>query len=173
MPALPLDTWTAALGADEQTLAETIVRQPSYLEHLSAALDEVSLDDWKAWLAIRVVRSAAPYLSAAFVEENFDFYGRTLQGTEELRARWKRGVSFVEGSIGEAVGEQYVARHFPPRAKEMMVDLVANLIEAYRRNIDALDWMTEETKQRAFRKLETFRPKIGYPDEFRDYSKLR
>ena len=172
VPALPLDTWSAALGAGEQTLAETIVRQPSYLEHLSAALEEVSLDDWKAWLAIRVVRSAAPYLSAAFVEENFDFYGRTLQGTEELRARWKRGVSFVEGSIGEAVGEQYVTRHFPPRAKEMMVDLVANLIEAYRRNIDALDWMTEETKQRAFRKLETFRPKIGYPDEFRDYSKL-
>ncbi len=171
-PALPLDTWTSALGADEQTLAESIVRQPSYLEHLSTALDEVSLDDWKAWLAIRVVRSAAPYLSAAFVEENFDFYGRTLQGTAELRARWKRGVSFVEGSIGEAVGEVYVARHFPPRAKEMMVDLVSNLIEAYRRNIDALDWMTEETKQRAFRKLETFRPKIGYPDEFRDYSNL-
>jgi putative endopeptidase len=172
VPALPLDTWTAALGANQQTLAETIVRQPSYLEHLSRALEEVPLDDWKAWLAIRVVRSAAPYLSAAFVEENFDFYGRTLQGTEELRARWKRGVSFVEGSIGEAVGEEYVSRHFPPRAKEMMVELVSNLIEAYRRNIDALDWMTEETKQRAFRKLETFRPKIGYPDEFRDYSKL-
>jgi putative endopeptidase len=172
VPALPLDTWTAALGANEQTLAETIVRQPSYLEHLSTALEEVSLEDWKAWLAIRVVLAAAPYLSSEFVEGNFDFYGRTLQGTEELRARWKRGVSFVEGSIGEAVGEVYVARHFPPRAKEMMVDLVSNLIEAYRRNIDALDWMTDETKQRAFRKLETFRPKIGYPDEFRDYSKL-
>jgi putative endopeptidase len=173
VPALPLDTWSAALGADEQTLAETIVRQPSYLEHLSTALEEVSLEDWKAWLAIRVVRSASPYLSSAFVEENFDFYGRTLQGTEELRARWKRGVSFVEGSIGEAVGEVYVSRHFPPRAKEMMVDLVSHLIEAYHRNIEALDWMTDETKQRAFRKLETFRPKIGYPDEFRDYSKLQ
>jgi endothelin-converting enzyme/putative endopeptidase len=172
VPALPLDAWAAALGADEQTLAETIVRQPSYLQHLSTALEEVPLDDWKAWLAIRVVRSAAAYLSSAFVAENFEFYGRTLQGTPELRARWKRGVGFVEGSVGEAVGEEYVARHFPPRAKEMMVDLVANLLEAYRRNIEALDWMTEETKQRAYRKLETFRPKIGYPDTFRDYSAL-
>jgi len=172
VPALPLDTWATALGADEQALAETIVRQPSYLQHLSTALEEVSLEDWKAWLAIRVVRSAAPYLSTPFVDENFEFYGRTLQGTPELRARWKRAVSFVEGSVGEAVGEEYVARHFPPRAKEMMVDLVANLLEAYRRNIEALDWMTEETKQRAYRKLETFRPKIGYPDEFRDYSAL-
>jgi len=172
LPALPLGTWVAALGADEQALTETIVRQPSYLQHLSTALEEIPLEDWKAWVAIRVVRSAAPYLSTPFVDENFEFYGRTLQGTPELRARWKRGVGFVEGSVGEAVGQEYVARHFPPRAKEMMVELVANLLEAYRRNIEALDWMTEETKQRAYRKLETFRPKIGYPDEFRDYSAL-
>jgi endothelin-converting enzyme/putative endopeptidase len=171
-PALDWDTWAAALGADEQTLAETIVREPSYLEHLSTALSEVSLEDWKAWVAVRVVRSAAPYLSRAFVDENFEFYGRTLNGTPELRARWKRGVAFVEGSVGEAVGEEYVARHFPPRAKEMMVDLVANLLEAYHRNIEALEWMSEETKQRAYRKLETFRPKVGYPDVFRDYSAL-
>jgi putative endopeptidase len=172
LPALPLDAWGAGLGASDKTLAETIVRQPSYLQHLSGVLEEVPLEDWKAWVAVRVVRSAAPYLSSAFVDENFEFYGRTLQGTPELRERWKRGVSFVEGSIGEAVGEQYVARHFPPRAKEAMVDLVANLLEAYRRNIEALDWMTEATKQRAYRKLETFRPKIGYPDTFRDYSAL-
>jgi putative endopeptidase len=171
-PALDWDVWAEALGADEATLAETIVREPSYLEHLSTALGDIPLEDWKAWLAIRVVRAAAPYLSSAFVEENFDFYGRTLQGTPELRVRWKRGVAFVEGSVGEAVGEQYVGRHFPPRAKEQMLELVGNLLEAYRRNIAALDWMTEETKQRAFRKLETFRPKIGYPDEFRDYSAL-
>ena len=171
-PSFPWPRWAAALGADEQTLAETIVAQPSYLQHLSTALDEVPLADWQAWVAMRVVRAAAPYLSSAFVEQNFEFYGRTLQGTPELRARWKRGVSFVEGSVGEAVGEQYVARHFPPRSKEIMVDLVANLLEAYRRNIEALEWMTEETKQRAYRKLETFRPKIGYPDRFRDYSAL-
>ena len=82
-------------------------------------------------------RAAAPYLSSDFVEESFYFYGRTLNGTPELRARWKRGVAFVEGAVGEAVGEEYVARHFPPRAKEMMDELVANLIEAYRRSIAA------------------------------------
>jgi putative endopeptidase len=172
VPALPLRAWADALGADETTLAETIVRQPSYLQHLSTVLEEAPLEDWKPWLAIRVIRAAAPYLSAAFVDENFDFYGRTLQGTPELRARWKRGVSFVEGSVGEAVGEEYVARHFPPASKAAMVELVGNLLEAYRRSIEALDWMTDETKQRAFRKLETFRPKIGYPDRFRDYSAL-
>jgi putative endopeptidase len=171
-PAFPWRTWATALGASEQTLAEVVVSQPSYLEHLSAALGEVPLADWRAWAAIRVIRSASPYLSSDFVDENFSFYGRTLNGTPELRARWKRGVSFVEGAVGEAVGEEYVARYFPPRAKEMMVELVGNLLEAYRRNIEALEWMTEETKQRAYRKLETFRPKIGYPDEFRDYSKL-
>ncbi len=171
-PAFPWDRWGAALGADGSTLAEVNVRQPSYLEHLSTALTEVALEDWQAWVAIRVVRSAAPYLSSDFVAENFEFYGRTLNGTPELRARWKRGVSFVEGAVGEAVGEEYVGRHFPPRSKEMMVDLVRNLLEAYRRNIEALDWMGEKTKQRAFRKLETFRPKIGYPDRWRDYSAL-
>ena len=171
-PAFAWDAWSSALGANDQTLAEVIVRQPSFFEHLSKAVEEVPLESWKSWTAARVIRAAAPYLSSAFVDENFDFYGKTLNGTPELRLRWKRGVAFVEGSIGEAVGEQYVARHFPPRAKEMMVELVDNLLEAYRRNIEALDWMGEETKQRAYAKLETFRPKIGYPDKFRDYSAL-
>ena len=119
-----------------------------------------------------MLRSSAAYLTDDFVETNFDFYGRTLNGTPELRARWKRGVALVEGAIGEAVGKQYVARHFPPRSKQLMDDLVANLLAAYRHSITHLDWMTEETKQRAFDKLDRFRPKIGYPDEFRDYSKL-
>ncbi len=171
-PSFDWDAWATALGATDTTLAEVIVRQPSYFEHLSATIDAVDLEDWKAWAAIRVIRAASPYLSSAFVAESFDFYGKTLNGTPELRARWKRGVAFVEGAIGEAVGEEYVARHFPPRAKEMMDELVANLLEAYRRNIAALDWMGEETKERAYRKLETFRPKIGYPEKFRDYSAL-
>jgi putative endopeptidase len=171
-PAFAWDAWATALGADDQTLAEVVVRQPSFFEHFSNVLAEIDLEDWKAWTAIRVIRSAAAYLSSDFVDESFEFYGRTLNGTPELRARWKRGVAFVEGSIGEAVGEEYVARHFPPRAKEMMDDLVANLIAAYRTSIESLDWMTDDTKQRAYRKLETFRPKIGYPEKFRDYSEL-
>jgi endothelin-converting enzyme/putative endopeptidase len=171
-PSFDWAAYAAGLGGDEQTLAEVCVRQPSYLRHLSTALDEVPMDQWRVWLLSRVLQSAAPYLSDEFVEANFDFYGRTLNGTPELRPRWKRAVAFVEGSIGEAVGERYVARHFPPRSKELMDELVANLLTAYRVSIEQLDWMTSETKRRAFEKLETFRPKIGYPDSFRDYSNL-
>ena len=131
------------------------------------------IEDWKQWMLFHVLRSAAPYLTDEFVAVNFDFYGRTLNGTPELRARWKRGVALVEGAIGEAVGKEYVARHFPPESKAQMDELVANLLEAYRQSIAALDWMGEETKQRAYEKLETFRPKIGYPEKFRDYSGAR
>ncbi|QWC86848.1 peptidase M13 [Nocardioidaceae bacterium] len=159
-------------SGEHETLREVVVRQPSYLEHLSSALEEVDVADWRDWLRIRLVRSMAAYLPEEFVETNFDFYGRTLAGTPQMRARWKRGVSFVEGAIGEAVGKRYVARHFPPVAKERMDELVANLLEAYRRSITDLDWMSEDTKTRAFDKLDKFTPKIGYPEEFRDYSAL-
>jgi putative endopeptidase len=172
-PVVDWTAWREGLGAGEEALAETVVRQPSYLTHLSTALTEVPVEQWREWLASRVLHRAAPYLPSVFVEENFDFYGRTLNGTPELRARWKRGVALVEGALGEAVGEEYVARHFPPSSKDQMDELVANLIEAYRRNIAALDWMGEETKARAHEKLETFNPKIGYPKEFRDYSALQ
>jgi putative endopeptidase len=160
------------LGGNDATIAEVCVRQPSYLQHLSTVLTQVPIDEWRDWMTSRVLRSCAPYLSDAFVETNFDFYGRTLSGTPELRARWKRGVSLVEGAVGEAVGREYVARHFPPRAKRMMDELVDNLLEAYRQSIAKLDWMTGETKERAYEKLATFRPKIGYPEKFRDYSAL-
>jgi len=172
-PSFDWDAYVTNLGGNEETLDESCVRQPSYFAHLSAVLDEVPIEDWKAWLAVRVLRSAAAYLPDEFVETNFDFYGRTLNGTPELRARWKRGVALVEGAIGEAVGKEYVARHFPPRSKQLMDELVANLLAAYRQSISQLDWMTEETKQRAYDKLDTFRPKIGYPEKFRDYSALQ
>ena len=172
VPSFDFHTWITALGGDDTTIAETVVRQPSYLAHLETVLAETPIEDWQAFLSVRAIRTAAAYLSGAFVEANFDFYGRTLSGTPELRARWKRGVALVEGCLGEAVGREYVARHFPPRSKEMMDELVANLLEAYRRSITDLDWMTEETKQRAFEKLDTFVPKIGYPKKFRDYSDL-
>ena len=171
-PAFAWDAYAAAMGADEATLAEVVVRQPSFFSHLSRVIEEVAIEDWKAWMALKVVRAAAPYLASEFVATNFDFYGRTLSGTPELRARWKRGVAFVEGCVGEAVGRLYVERHFPPSSKAAIDELVANLLEAYRRSITDLDWMTAETKERAFRKLETFRPKIGYPETFRDYSAI-
>ncbi|QES45583.1 peptidase M13 [Streptomyces venezuelae] len=165
--------YAAALGGSDATIAETCVRQPSYLTHLSGLLAEVPIEQWRDWLLTRVLRACSPYLTDEFVRNNFEFYGRTLNGTPEMRARWKRAVAFVEGSIGEAVGKQYVARHFPPASKAKMDDLVANLLEAYRQSIARLDWMTDETKERAYEKLATFRPKIGYPDTFRDYSALQ
>jgi putative endopeptidase len=171
-PSFDWQAFILNLGGSEATIAETCVRQPSYLEHLSTVLDEVPIEEWRTWLTARVVRAFAPYLSAEFVETNFDFYGRTLSGTPQLRERWKRGVALVEGSIGEAVGRVYVSRHFPPASKAMMEELVGNLLRAYRDSISALDWMSAETKQRAFEKLDMFRSKIGYPDSFRDYSSL-
>ena len=172
LPSFDFDVWIEALGGSSATIGEAVVRQPSYLQHLETVLVDTSIEDWRAFLSVRAIRTAAAYLSSAFVEANFDFYGRTLSGTPELRARWKRGVALVEGCLGEAVGREYVARHFPPRSKEAMDELVANLIEAYRRSIGGLDWMTEKTKKRAFEKLDTFYPKIGYPPKFRDYSAL-
>ncbi len=172
-PSFDWDAYVTNIGGNAQTFAEVVVKQPSFVEHLDGVLTEVALDDWKAWVVSRVLRSMAPYLTDDFVESNFDFYGRTLNGTPELRARWKRGVAFVEGAMGEAVGKEYVARHFPPTSKALMDELVGNLLRAYRQSITALDWMSEETKQRAFEKLDTFRPKIAYPDEFRDYSALQ
>ncbi len=171
-PAFDWVVFIRNLGGTESTIVETCVRQPSYLEHLSKALEDVPIEDWRTWLTARVIRANAPYLRAEFVETNFDFYGRTLSGTPQLRERWKRGVALVEGSIGEAVGREYVARHFPPASKAMMEELVAHLLAAYRRSISALEWMSGETKQRAYDKLDMFRSKIGYPDSFRDYSSL-
>ncbi|MEU6660066.1 M13-type metalloendopeptidase [Streptomyces sp. NPDC046821] len=165
--------YAAGFGGSDATIAETCVRQPSYLSHLSQVLTEFPVEQWRDWTLVRLLRSSAPYLSDDFVQNNFDFYGRTLNGTPELRARWKRAVAFVEGAMGEAVGKEYVARHFPPASKAMMDELVANLLEAYRQSIAQLDWMTDETKERAYEKLATFRPKIGYPDKFRDYSTLQ
>ena len=170
--AADLDVWAQALGAPQNALAEVVLRQPSFTTGLAGLLTEDRLESWRDWLAWQVIHGAAPYLSGDFVEANFDFYGRTLTGTPELRARWKRGVSLVEGAMGEAVGRAYVEKHFPPAAKDRMDALVANLIEAYRQSIQNLEWMGAETRGRALDKLEKFTPKIGYPVKWRDYSRL-
>ena len=167
-----LDLWRDAMGVPAHAFDELVVRQPSFLEGLGKLLTDHRLPAWRDWLAWQVIRSSAAYLSKDFVDANFDFYGRTLSGTPELRQRWKRAVSFVEGAMGEAVGRIYVERHFPPAAKEAMDELVANLVEAYRQSITGLDWMGEETRAKALDKLEKFTPKIGYPVKWRDYSTL-
>jgi endothelin-converting enzyme/putative endopeptidase len=175
-PAFDWDAYVTNLSgakmAADELLVATCVRQPSYFEHLSTVLAEVGVDEWRSWLLFHVLRWAAPYLTDDFVEANFEFYGRTLNGTPELRERWKRGVALVEGAIGEAVGKEYVARHFPAESKAQMDELVANLLAAYRVSISKLDWMTSATKQRAYDKLDKFVSKIGYPNSWRDYSAL-
>jgi putative endopeptidase len=167
-----LTGWLEELDPPKGAFDEVVVRQPSFLEGLADLLVDERLEDWTDWMRWQVIRSTAAYLSSDFVDANFEFYGRALTGTPELRARWKRGVAFVEGMMGEAVGRTYVDRHFPPAAKSAMDTLVGNLIEAYRQSIAGLAWMTEETRKRALEKLGKFTPKIGYPVKWRDYSKL-
>ncbi|TFD78238.1 M13 family metallopeptidase [Cryobacterium fucosi] len=167
-----LQLWLEGFDAPAAAFDEVVVRQPSFVTGLAEMLTEDRLEAWQDWLRWQIIRSSAAYLSADFVDASFDFYGRTLTGTPQLRDRWKRGVSLVEGALGEAVGRIYVERHFTPSAKASMDVLVANLVEAYRRSIADLDWMTEETRGRALEKLEKFTPKIGYPVKWRDYSTL-
>jgi len=171
-PGVDWAAWLEGFDAPPSVLEEVIVRQPGYLTAAGAALTEVDLADWGLWLAWQVLAAAAPYLHEEVVAESFAFYQHTLSGVPEQRERWKRGIALVEGGLGEAAGRLYVERHFPQAAKERMVELVDNLVEAYRRNIDALPWMSAETKVRAQEKLGRFVPKIGFPDTWRDYSAL-
>lgn len=167
---LDLDPWFEGIGGKD--VQELIVREPSFFTVLAKTVDRFPIDAWKTYLTWHVISDRAPLLSEPFVKENFEFFDKTLSGTPEIPPRWKRGVGTVEGAMGEAVGRLYVAKYFPPEAKEKMKVLVGNLIEAYRVDIQALDWMSAETKTKALEKLSKFTPKIGYPDKWRDYSKL-
>jgi len=171
-PAFNWPVWIAASNTPSHVLEQVIVRQPSFFEGLSKLIANFDLDKWRTWLTWHIISGASPYLNKELVDENFNFYGTTLSGIPKLKERWKRGVGLVEGALGEAVGQIYVDRHFGKQAKQRMVGLVANLIQAYRVDIKALTWMSDETKQKAFIKLDKFTPKIGYPDKWRDYSKL-
>jgi putative endopeptidase len=165
-----LDTWFDAADIAAEKRQEIVVSTPDFFAGAAALLASESLPVWQEWLALRVINSAAPYLSSAFVDTNFAFYGTTISGTPRNKDRWKRGVAVVEAALGEAVGQIYVARHFPEGHKARMQTLVGNLIEAYRQSISGLEWMGEDTKAEALRKLGAFRAKIGFPDEWIDYS---
>ncbi|MHA6618516.1 M13 family metallopeptidase [Pseudonocardia sp. DLS-67] len=166
------EPFLAAFGAPDGAFDEIIVRQPSFVAAAAKLWAERPLSQWQEWLAIHTASACADYLTEAIVEEDFDFHGRTLSGTPQLRERWKRGVGVVQGAVGEAVGRLYVERHFPAAAKDRMVELVANLVEAYRRSIGELDWMSPATRERALAKLAKFGSKIGYPEKWKDYSAL-
>ncbi|HMI35134.1 MAG TPA: M13-type metalloendopeptidase [Propionibacteriaceae bacterium] len=171
-PGLHWREFLAGGDIAEEKMSELVAMQPSFFTEVSALLTADRLPAWRAWARWKVISSLSPYLSSAFVDENFRFYGTVLMGTPELRERWKRGVALVEVSVGEAVGKIYVDRYFSAVAKQRLDQLVANLIEAYRRSITDLDWMTAETKDSALAKLAKFRPHIGYPTKWRDYSSL-
>ena len=172
MAALDWDGYLDGMEAPAGAFDAVVVRQPDHLRSVAALLADEPVQAWRDWLAWMVVHAHAPYLSSAFVDENFDFYGRTLSGVPEIRERWKRGVSLVEEALGEAVGQLYVDRHFPPHAKEAMVDLVANLVAAFRESLSGVPWMGDDTRREALTKLEQFTPKIGYPETWRDYTSL-
>ncbi len=164
--------WVTALGSTPDRATELVVRQPDYLTAFAELWRSEDLDDWKRWARWRLIRARAAWLTDAVVAADFDFYGRLLTGAEQIRDRWKRAVSLVEGLMGDAVGKIYVQRHFPPDAKTRIDALVDNLREAYRISISDLDWMTPQTRDRALTKLDKFTAKVGYPKKWRDYSKL-
>ncbi|KAA0918657.1 M13 family metallopeptidase [Dietzia sp. ANT_WB102] len=171
-PGFPWHAWARELGGTEETFGRLVAMQPDFLTAVADLWATEPLETWKQWLRWRTVSSRAPYLTGELVDENFRFYGTAMSGTEEIKARWKRGVGAVEAALGEEVGKEYVARHFPPGHKARMVELVENLTAAYRYSIGRLPWMTPATRERALAKLEAFVPKIGYPEKWRDYSAL-
>jgi putative endopeptidase len=170
-PGFDFATYFQAAGLGGQD--RVIVTAPSAMTGAAKLVASEPLETWKDYLNFRLLANAAPLLPKAFVEENFAFYGKTLSGTPELKERWKRGVDLVGGGMGEAVGELYVARHFPPQAKAEMDELVRNITKAMDVRLANLQWMTPETRAKARAKLAAFTPKIGYPDKWRDYSTLR
>jgi predicted metalloendopeptidase len=151
---------------------EVNFQQPDFFRAFSAELASAPVSDWQTYLRWHVINNAAPYLSAAFDQEDFHFYGEILSGTTKQLPRWKRVVNETDSAIGEALGQLYVAKYFPPEAKDQVLGLVANLRAALRADLATLPWMDEATRQKAIIKLDAFTVKMGYPDKWRDYSGL-
>jgi putative endopeptidase len=170
----PNFSWTAYLKEINAPPVVAInVGQPKYFESVNKELAATALPQWKTYLRWHLIHSAAPSLSKKFVEEDFDFYGKILQGTPENEVRWKRCVSATDEALGFALGKAYVRDYFPPEAKARADAMVKNLIAALRADLATLPWMGEATRKAALGKLDAFDPKIGYPDKWRDYSALK
>ncbi len=168
---MPGFNWTGYI--EEAGIAEIdglVLMMTSYFEELDTVIAETPIETWQIYLKWVALNSRANALNEALDNQDFEFYGRVLQGREEQREAWRRAVTTVNGLLGEVVGKVYVKEHFPPEAKERMLELVGNLISAYEKSINELDWMSDETRAQALDKLSKFRPKIGYPDVWRDYS---
>jgi putative endopeptidase len=168
-PAFDWDVYTNAIGVQIDGLN---VSQPVFAAEVSKLMEEISLDNWRTYLKWNLLRSNASYLSSEFDQASFHFYGKVLRGTQAQQERWKRAISSLNSALGEAVGEEYVALHFPAEAKERMEELVDYLRVAFSQRINQLEWMSDETKEKAQEKLQTINVKIGYPDTWRDYSMM-
>jgi putative endopeptidase len=173
-PNFHWDLWAANAQIPAIAFDSLNIHEPSFFSGLSAMLADFDSrkSAWISWLKWGVISSSAAYLTDDIVQQNFSFYGTTLSGTPQIRERWKRGVSLVQGSLGEAIGKVYVGKYFPAEAKSAMLELVDYLTQAYEASIKELPWMSEATKAKALEKLAKFTPKIGYPDKWRDYSSL-
>ena len=175
--ALSLDpsfAWPKYLASVNAPALESLnVAVPEFFKALDSLINTASLDDWKTYLTWQLVHARAPLLSRAFVNENFDFYGKFLTGAEELRPRWKRCVQFVDGDLGEALGQKYVERTFGVEGKERTLQMVHTIEKEMGKDLMALDWMSPATKQKAVEKLHAITNKIGYPDKWRDYSSVK
>ena len=170
-PGYDWKTYQRATGIDGR-VTYLVANQPSYFNGLAKVIESTPLPVWKAYFKWQLLNRYAPYLAQADVDRRFAFYGTVLRGVPQNEVTWKRGVRLVEGGAGEILGKLYVEKYFPPENKARMEKLVANLMVAYRQSIDTLDWMSPDTKKEAQKKLSTFAPKIGYPNKWRDYSKL-
>ena len=171
-PSFPWDEWAASTHLPIHKVDTLNVSQPDFLEQATQLWAQTDLETLKLWMEHSLIDEYAMLLSSEFIEASFNFHGRALSGTEELRPRWKRGLSLVSSLLGEAMGEIWVSRHFPPENKAIMDELVHSLLEAYHQALSTCDWMGEETRAAALKKLSTFTPKIGYPDRWIDYSPL-
>lgn len=169
----PEFNWAAyfdALGIADP--GEINVGQKDFIAGLSPIMQKYSVDDWKVYLTWNLLDGSANYLNSAIVDQNFEFFGKTLSGQQELQPRWKRVMGVTSNGLGEAIGQMYVERYFPPSSKDRMVELVENLRKAFAIRIQKLDWMSDDTKKEALAKLDRITVKIGYPDKWKDYSSM-
>ena len=167
----PRMKWDEFFKKTKTTNSYYIASNPNFLKEVHESLGRETLDDWKVFLKWNILQGAAPYLSSPFVMESFKM-SQNFSGSKEMQPRWKRISGMTDGVLGEALGQVYVDRYFKPEAKARMVELVGNLMKVYEKRIKALDWMSEETKQKGLQKLSTFVRKIGYPDVWTDYTPL-
>jgi len=170
-PGMPWDVYLEGLGLGD--VDEFVVENPSAFAGMAQAVADTPVEVLRDYIIYRLLRNNSPFLPKRIDDTHFEFQSTALSGAKEQRARWKRGVQFVNGSMGEAVGQLYVERHFLPLAKARIDELVENLITAFGTRLETLEWMTPETRERAREKLSKFAVKVGYPDEWRDYSALQ